>query len=162
MQFTIREATEQDDEALALLFAQAEALHAGAVPRLYRKAESGAAGRRAHDFLRDLLGRTDGALFVADRHGKAIGFVGVTAHQVSDLPFLTPRRYAVIQEIVVEEGCRRLGIGKALMERAHQWAREQGIRQVELNVHEFNQGALAFYAQLGYATAQRRLWRPLP
>ena len=47
------------------------------------------------------------------------------------------------------------------MDAAHQWARARGLTRVELNVYEFNEGARAFYAALGYETLSRKLGRSL-
>jgi GNAT superfamily N-acetyltransferase len=61
----------------------------------------------------------------------------------------------------VAESQRGQGIGRALMEHTHEWARGQGIHEVELTVWEFNQGAMAFYSELGYTPIVRRLWKGL-
>jgi len=67
----------------------------------------------------------------------------------------------VIDSLAVKEGFRRSGVGRALMERAHQWARDKGVTQVELGVWEFNEGAMAFYEKLGYRPASRKMRRVL-
>ena len=36
-----------------------------------------------------------------------------------------------------------------------EWAKEQGFRRIELNMWEFNRGALAFYEAAGLATYRR-------
>jgi ribosomal protein S18 acetylase RimI-like enzyme len=45
---------------------------------------------------------------------------------------------------------RRLGIGRALMQTAHHWAKAQGYLQIGLQVFSHNQAALRLYSQLGY------------
>jgi GNAT superfamily N-acetyltransferase len=47
------------------------------------------------------------------------------------------------------------------MERAHAWALDKGINQIQLNVWEFNEGAIAFYEKLGYTVASRTMWKSL-
>ena len=37
-------------------------------------------------------------------------------------------------------------IRRALMQKAEEWAASQGISEVELNVFEFNQGAIHFFS----------------
>jgi len=37
----------------------------------------------------------------------------------------------------------------------------QGVKEVELNVWEFNQDAISFYEKLGYTTVSRKMWRSL-
>ncbi|MBU6230090.1 MAG: GNAT family N-acetyltransferase [Cyanobacteria bacterium REEB459] len=45
---------------------------------------------------------------------------------------------------------RRRGVATALLQRAHSWAREQGYRQISLQVWTHNQPAQALYRKLGY------------
>jgi ribosomal protein S18 acetylase RimI-like enzyme len=47
------------------------------------------------------------------------------------------------------------------MDQAHEWAIAKGAVDIELNVFEFNQPALAFYRALGYETSTRRMVRNL-
>ena len=43
------------------------------------------------------------------------------------------------------------------MREARAWAVQQGIAAMELGVHEFNAGAIAFYEALGFRTVTRRM-----
>jgi GNAT superfamily N-acetyltransferase len=45
---------------------------------------------------------------------------------------------------------RRRGLATALVQVAHQWAKDQGHRQVSLQVFSTNQAAQALYTKLGY------------
>jgi len=47
------------------------------------------------------------------------------------------------------------------MEKAHEWALAKGVDIIELNVWEFNKGAIEFYHGLGYETASRKMSRRL-
>jgi len=66
-----------------------------------------------------------------------------------------------VLEPVVAERARHQGIGRALVERAHRWAAEQGVAEVQVVAWAFNAAAIGLYEQLGYATARRTLWRAL-
>ncbi len=76
-------------------------------------------------------------------------------------PPLAPRRYAMVQELVVAQARQRRGIATRLISEAHRWARDRGLTEIELNVYEFNQAALRLYSKLGYSTDSRRLSRIL-
>ncbi len=78
-----------------------------------------------------------------------------------EIPIFVRRRYAVIESVVVAEEHRRAGIGRGLVEKAHQWAVAEGADSIELNVWEFNQGAVEFYERLGYETASRKMSKRL-
>ena len=41
------------------------------------------------------------------------------------------------------------------------WAKDQGFRRLELNMWEFNRGALAFYEAAGFTTYRRYMEMPL-
>jgi ribosomal protein S18 acetylase RimI-like enzyme len=125
------------------------------MPDIYRKSDP----PRTREFLSEILADEDAALFVAESDGQIIGFVLVRIRQARDIPIMVPRRYADIEDVAVLKRLHRRGVGRALLEKAHQWALERGVTQVELNVAEFNQGAIAFYEKLGYKTRSRRMWR---
>src|ERR1700722_13134866 len=55
-----------------------------------------------------------------------------------------------LQSVVVNEGARRGGVGRALCENAMSWARERGAKSMELEVRESNGAALALYKRLGF------------
>ncbi|MDQ3778125.1 MAG: GNAT family N-acetyltransferase, partial [Actinomycetota bacterium] len=47
-------------------------------------------------------------------------------------------------------GYRRRGIGRALLEQAVAWAREVGVRKLELHVFPHNEPAIALYERFGF------------
>lgn len=52
--------------------------------------------------------------------------------------------------LMVAAGQRRRGVGRALMLGAEEWAREVGIRKLELHVLPYNEAAIGLYESLGY------------
>lgn len=164
MAVTIRGATEQDFSALSDLWRQADAFHAAALPGRFRKPVGDA---RPREFVAGELARPDAALFVAEAaddsggRTRVVGFVRVTVHTAPDVAGLVPRRYAMVQEVAVDEAHRSRGIGRALLQRAHAWAAERGASEVELSVFAFNVGAIALYERLGYVVTSQRMTRPL-
>ena len=88
--------------------------------------------------------------FVAESDETVVGLVEV---RISDPPssnsMLRPRRIASV-DIVVDVDRRRQGIGKALMQRAETWARDQGATTVMFEMLRANEPAVAFYTALGY------------
>lgn len=62
---------------------------------------------------------------------------------------------ALAGEVVVDENHRRKGIATALIDFAKKDAKEHGFARVELDMWEFNEGALAFYESVGFKTMRR-------
>ena len=52
--------------------------------------------------------------------------------------------------LMVAEGWRRQGIGRALLEAAVDWARGAGVRKLELHVFPHNAPAIALYERFGF------------
>jgi len=157
----IRLAESTDYHAACRLYAEADALHAHERPDRFRPTDRPARSQRLFDAH---LADPDQALFVAEVDGDVVGLVRVQALErleVPDVPALAPRRYAMVQELVVAQTHQRRGIATLLMREAHRWARDCGLTQVELSVYDFNQPALRLYQNLGYAHDSRRLFRNL-
>jgi ribosomal protein S18 acetylase RimI-like enzyme len=154
MEIVIRAAVEGDYEALSGLYRQADRLHAEHLPDVFKVPGE---HPRSRDVLLGAIASETAALLVAEHAGEVVGFVRLMERGTPDVPFFVARRYAQIEEIVVAEAFRRRGVGRLLMEQAHQWARGRGLQSVELTVWEFNEGAIALYESLGYGTLMRRM-----
>ena len=72
-----------------------------------------------------------------------------------ETPFMMVRDFLDVDEFGVDEAHRREGVGAELMAFVRDWAKEQGFHRLELNMWEFNEGALAFYEALGFTTYRR-------
>jgi len=57
---------------------------------------------------------------------------------------------AVLEDVVVQPGWQRQGIGRRLVNRVGQWAARQGARRVQLLADRNNVPGLTFYRQLGW------------
>ena len=84
--------------------------------------------------------------FVARKRGRVIGYVFA-------MWFFDEMH---VNKIAVEEGERRKGIADALMERCLQFARENQITTISLEVRQSNRGAQEFYKHLDFAATYVR------
>jgi GNAT superfamily N-acetyltransferase len=148
MSVAIREARESDHEALFRLFAAGDALHAVIRPEFFRAAPGP---------TRTLRSRPNERLLVAEVEGEVAGVAHVKVYDTPPSPLHVMRRRGHVDDVVVAEEHRRKGIGRALMERAASWCREQGASQLLLTVWEGNRAAEAFYDRLGYRPISRVL-----
>jgi ribosomal protein S18 acetylase RimI-like enzyme len=155
---SIQAATEQDYATLCQLFDEVDAWHREHLPHLFQ-APNGPAREQA--YFAGLIADSTNGLFIAKVDGKAVGFVHAIARHSPDLPILVPRHYVIVDSLGVSSAYQHQGIGRLLMEKACAWARANGASDIELNVYEFNTGALAFYEALGYQTLSRKMSMPL-
>jgi ribosomal protein S18 acetylase RimI-like enzyme len=158
MNSIIREATLEDERGLMAIFEQVDALHRRAVPHIFQKPDRPAWTRELISaFIKD----ENTYLLVAENNGEIVGFALLFIRQAPPIPIMVPRRYAIVENLAVTEKCQRQGIGRSLMEAAENWAIDQKLNQIELNVWEFNQKAIAFYKRLGYRAKSWQMWKDL-
>jgi GNAT superfamily N-acetyltransferase len=95
-----------------------------------------------------LTGGGGSAVFVAvDDHGRSLGFIHLTTAD----DYYDARTTAHVADVVVAREAAGRGVGSALMDRAEQWAREQGFAMLTLNVFSANRRARDLYTKLGFA-----------
>lgn len=155
---TVRRATKDDYEGMWQILTETEALHARALPAIFRATSSPAQDR---DIILASLRDKSGVWFLAEKDGQIAGIIHVSAQEAPDAPFLVPRRYAKVNDLAVKKEFQRHGVGQALMAEAEKWTGEKGLKSIELMVWEFNKDAHAFYKRLGYNPASRILWKDL-
>ena len=86
-------------------------------------------------------------VFIAvDADDTAYGFVRVVLQK----DYYTGEKHAHVNDIVVTIESEGKGIGKLLLQKADDWAIEQKVRWITLNVFETNMHARAVYQKLGY------------
>ncbi|MBX7237569.1 MAG: GNAT family N-acetyltransferase [Caldilineales bacterium] len=158
MEVNVRRATAADYDRLCDLFAEIDALHRDHLPHLFQK-PAGAALER--DYFLALIDDEMIALFVAAVGEEVVGFAHSLLRVAPDLPLFVPRRYAVVDSIMVKSEFQHRGIGRTLMNSVQDWAIAEGVTAIELNVYEFNQTALSFYESLGYRTLSRKMSKEL-
>ncbi|HET9178075.1 MAG TPA: GNAT family N-acetyltransferase [Terriglobia bacterium] len=96
--------------------------------------------------LRDLLGKPDHAIWVAENSGGSVaGWIHVFVHAL-----LESDRQAEIGGLVIDENFRGHGAGKALVGRAERWAKSRRLVSVYARSNIIRKEAHAFYQKLGY------------
>jgi ribosomal protein S18 acetylase RimI-like enzyme len=94
-------------------------------------------------------------VIVADLNDVIVGFAVVQYISRPETSFSKARRFYHIEEFGVDENHRRKGIATSLINFAKEDAKKLGFERVELNMWEFNEGALAFYESVGFKTFRR-------
>jgi GNAT superfamily N-acetyltransferase len=92
--------------------------------------------------LPELVARSDTLVLVAEAGGRVIGYLLASVHAT----FLANAPVAWVEEVMVDAGSRRAGVGSALMAAAERWAAHSGAAYISLA----SRRAGEFYVSLGY------------
>ena len=100
------------------------------------------------------IGQADKAVFMAYVDGQVAGQIRLCRWW---------NRFGYVEDIVVDRAFRRRGVGRALIERAKQWARDRRLPGLMLETQDNNVGACRLYARCGFELAgfDRRLYQGL-
>ena len=142
MDFRIRHADPADAEQLTRLADAVSAEPQGWLISIAGEWRSAGDERR---FLKALRRYPHAAVFVAEREdGALVGrlSVGRDPHPAST--------HVADVGLMVAFDARRQGVGTALMQAAVGWAREAGVRKLELHVFPWNDAAIALYETFGF------------
>ncbi len=88
--------------------------------------------------------------FVWDENGRIVGNASVVPQNFKG------RKVLMIANVATHPDFRRRGIGRALTERALQYARQKGAKEIWLHVREDNPTAIKIYEDLGFVERARR------
>jgi ribosomal protein S18 acetylase RimI-like enzyme len=102
---------------------------------------------RAHQFIKNRMEMDESTIFVSDNgDGTLNGFVQLYPSfcSVSTIPIL------ILYDLFVDPDTRTKGIGRALMNKARQYAQENGCKRLELSTAKDNFIGQSLYESLGY------------
>jgi RimJ/RimL family protein N-acetyltransferase len=140
MRVFVREAQPGDAAALVEL-----ARAVGAEPQGWLITDGGWRGvSEERRYVRAVRRHPDAAVLVAEAPEGLVGRLSLARD-----PHPASRHVADVG-LMVALSHRRRGIGRALMQAAEEWAREAGVRKLELHVFPHNSAAIALYESLGY------------
>jgi GNAT superfamily N-acetyltransferase len=89
----------------------------------------------------------DISVFIAvDSSGDSCGYI----HLVMYTDYYTGESHAHVTDIVVTKEAEGTGVGKLLLQKADEWAREKNARWITLNVFGENNRARQVYEKAGY------------
>jgi Acetyltransferases len=154
---SVRFAAEADLERVNELRKQVNDLHSAALPRIFKKGFSDELRDHIHTIFNDPLQR----IAVCERGGIVCGYAIINHIIRQENLYMHKRDYLDIDEFGVDEAHRRQGIASEMIDFISDYARSLGFDRIELNMWEFNRGALEFYEAEGFETYRRYMEKKL-
>ncbi|MFH1129692.1 MAG: GNAT family N-acetyltransferase [Pseudomonadota bacterium] len=143
---TLRPAKAEDFPIVCGLWQQGALFHARIQPKFFRVPTEETLRQR----FEKTMCSTNGHLLVAELDGLAVGVLELHVYDTPKDQSMVQLRRLCVDDVVVDAGCRRRGIGRALMEAAVDLGRRHRAQQLVLTVWNGNKTAHEFYRSLGY------------
>ena len=142
----IREYQPEDREAIEKCVFELQDAENKRLPHYWMSAEE--ATHPYYDYLVKKIIAERGQIFVAEKSERVIGFIAVVTDK-NDSPCVAIKKYAYIPDFAVLKEFQKMGVGKQLMDKAEQFARESGMKYIMLDV-TYTNPAFDFYKKYGY------------
>jgi GNAT superfamily N-acetyltransferase len=112
-----------------------------------------------HAFTRDLIAEAEkNAHWVAYDHGRPVG-MNTFMPPFWIAPMIAPEGAVYLYQGVVSEDARRGGVGRTILAKGVEWAREQGYRHVALHFASPNVAGAKFWLGNGFKPVEYRMAR---
>ncbi|MBR6705988.1 MAG: GNAT family N-acetyltransferase [Clostridia bacterium] len=147
----VRFAREEDLDRINELRRQVNEVHVAGKPEVFKPGFSD----ELRDYIRVIWADERKKIVVAELDGAVAGFAVLNHITRPENPFMYTRDFLDVDEFGVDEKKRRRGAAAAMIRFIRDYAREKGFKRLELNMWEFNRGALAFYETAGFETYRR-------
>ena len=112
----------------------------------------------AHRFIGERLQRGESVIFLAEVGEKTVGFTQLFPSFSS----VRAGRAFVLNDLYVDIAARRLGVARALLQAAADFARTEGAIRLELETDHDNRSAKALYRHMGWEPYEGTLRFRLP
>lgn len=96
-----------------------------------------------------------GRLFVVRLDGEIAGMANI----LITISTAEGGRVAILEDVIVRERQRGLGIGRRLVGHVLDWVRKEGMTRITLLTDHDNVAAQAFYEKLGFRASEMRVLR---
>lgn len=147
----IRRIQKEDRKQIILLLEQVSRLHIERRPDIFKT-------KTYEDFDKyalEIISNKEKITFVAEQDNKILGIIVLKIKEVKNHINLKDSKTLWVDELCVNKENRGEGIGKQLINKAKEIAKELNCIRLELNCWEMNKEAIAFYEKQGMQTQRR-------
>jgi diamine N-acetyltransferase len=155
MPVSLRRATVEDAALLAQLCQAVHEIHVAAQPDFFKPLSPDDPDLIAF-YERELASDVIG--YIAEVDGEPVGYMlcAVIGRHENIFSYAQSRLH--IDQMSVNEAYRSQGVGKRLMDKAYELAKEHQVDTLTLSVWAFNEGAQRFYVTNGFEPAYHNMW----
>ena len=140
----IRKAKLNDFQGVHKLIMQVHKLHVSKRNDIYRDVDP----MNFEEFKTE-LSNSNNIYLIAELENKIVGICFSQMKEILNNKIMKNRKILHIEDICVDEGYQKKGIGKKLYNQIVELAKEKNIDNIELMVWGFNENAIKFYKNLG-------------
>ena len=97
------------------------------------------------NFIEQTIANTTAEFIVVEHQSELIGFALIYLENTLPYECFVPRKSVNFADLFIEEAFRNQGIGKAMITKVKEWAKEQEADYIELFVQEENPRAYQLY-----------------
>ena len=147
----IRQANKNDITQMVPLLDEVSKLHIEKRPDVFKTR----AYEEIKSNLEEMIQDESNIILIAEDKQVAVGVIICKVREINDHTDLKNIKVLWINEICVKQEYRRNGIGRSLIEKAKEIAKENNCLRLELNCWELNEEAMKFYENQGLTTQRR-------
>ena len=147
----IRQANKNDITQMVPLLDEVSKLHIEKRPDVFKIKSH----EEIKSNLEEMIQDESNIILIAEDKQVAVGVIICKVREINDHTNLKNIKVLWINEICVKQEYRRNGIGRSLIEKAKEIAKENNCLRLELNCWELNEEAMKFYENQGLTTQRR-------
>ncbi len=147
----VRFAKEEDLKRVNELREEVNEIHVNGRPDIFKPGFND----ELRDYINEIWDAENKDIIVAEKDGIICGYACVQYIDKPENSYIYARKFYEVEEFGVDKAFRRQGVATELIEFVREDAKNHGMTRLELNMWEFNDGALAFYESVGFKTYRR-------
>ena len=151
MNITVRRARPADGDIVSKLLYQVASIHHDGRPDIFKPASR----KYTQNEFEELICMKDFAILVAEDENEKVHGYAFCKVKCFETSVVQPYKSLYIDDICVDSESRGKHVGTILFEAVKKLAVELDCDNIELNVWEFNESAMAFYEKMGMTTQRR-------
>ena len=107
--------------------------------------------------LEEIISNENTPIFVAEDDNQIIAYAFCVINSIKSSTFMRDMKSLYIDDLCVLDCYRKQGIGGKMLDYVLDFARENGVEQITLNVWQGNEPAISFYKDKGFSPLKTTL-----